>query len=304
MPKFEIRYAIYGFLGLAFVLVALMSVYTVPEGHVGIVKRWGKAVTQVDPGLNVKVPLADSIERIEVRQRKTSEELGAATSEQLAIGASISVNWTVDRDSAMQLFVEYGGLGQFESRILIPKLRSSAKAALSGYSATELIRSRQQAVSSIMDSMVRELEGFPIRINSPQIENIILPSGYLESVEAKERAREDAEREEHRLRQQGLVAQQQVNSAKAEAEALKLVADAHAYRIKVEAEAEAEAIRKVGTEIESFPAYTVLSGIKQWDGILPGIVLGPGTNTFLPLPAPLDMTDRPHRGTGGERPER
>ena len=140
-------------IGLLVLLLLFGAVYTVPEGHVGVVKRWSKAVGQVGPGLHVKIPVADRIERIEVRQRKNVEELAAATKNQLPTTATVPVNWTVNRDSAMDLFINYGGLDQFESRTLDPKLRSAAKAAISRFQADELIRNRQAAVAAIMDGM-------------------------------------------------------------------------------------------------------------------------------------------------------
>ena len=163
-------------IGLVVLFLLLGSVYTVEEGHVGIVKRWSKAVDQVGPGLHVKIPIADSIERIEVRQRKNVEDLAAATKNQLPTTATVSINWTVNRNSAMDLFIHYGGLDQFETRILDPKLRSAAKAAIARFQADELIRNRQAAVAAIMEGMALELEGFPVTVNSPQIENLSLPN--------------------------------------------------------------------------------------------------------------------------------
>ena len=144
----------------------------IEEGHVGIVKRWGKAVAQLDPGFHFKTPVAETIEEIEVRQRRNVEDLRAATENQLPITASVSINWTVNRESAMDLFIAYGGLDRFETRILDPKLRSAAKAALSGFPADRLIRNRQDAVAAIMANMTAELEGFPVTVNSLQIETI------------------------------------------------------------------------------------------------------------------------------------
>lgn len=46
------------------------SIYTVNEGHIGIVKRFSEAKEQVSPGLHFKVPFIDSVEEIEVRTRK------------------------------------------------------------------------------------------------------------------------------------------------------------------------------------------------------------------------------------------
>ena len=59
------------------------SFYTVPEGHVGIVKRFGKAVEQVDPGFHFKVPMVDNVEEMEVRTRKNVENMPVATFEQM-----------------------------------------------------------------------------------------------------------------------------------------------------------------------------------------------------------------------------
>ena len=136
--------------GFAVLVLVFFSVYTVEEGHVGIVKRFSKAIAQVDPGLHLKIPFVDTVEAIEVRQRKNTETLAAATENQLPVTADVSINWTVDRPSAMKLFIQYGGLAQFESRILDPKLRSAAKAAISKFPADQLIRNRQAAVNAIM----------------------------------------------------------------------------------------------------------------------------------------------------------
>lgn len=265
-------------------LALAMSMYTVPEGHVGVVKRWSKAIDQVGPGLHVKIPIADRIEKIEIRQRKNVEELAAATQNQLPTTATVSINWTVNRESAMALFIQYGGLDQFENRILDPKLRNAAKEAIGKFPADQLIRDRQAAVATIMEAMTRDLEGFPVTVNSPQIENLSLPPTYLQAVEEKERAREDAEKEKHRLEQQRLVAQQAVNSAEANAEAKRIEADAEAYRVTVEAEAEAEAIRLINEQLSQSPLYVDLVRAKKWDGILPQTVLGEGVGAFLSIP--------------------
>jgi regulator of protease activity HflC (stomatin/prohibitin superfamily) len=65
------------------VVVALIiltsSVYTVNEGHIGIVKRFSEAKEQVNPGLHFKVPFIDSVEEIEVRTRKNEERMASST---------------------------------------------------------------------------------------------------------------------------------------------------------------------------------------------------------------------------------
>ena len=40
------------------------------EGHVDVVKRFGKAISVAQPGLNFKIPLIDTTDTIEIRTRK------------------------------------------------------------------------------------------------------------------------------------------------------------------------------------------------------------------------------------------
>ena len=51
-----------GTIGVAIMVGTWSTFYTIDEGHVGIVKRFGEATTQVNPGLHTKVPFADTIE--------------------------------------------------------------------------------------------------------------------------------------------------------------------------------------------------------------------------------------------------
>ncbi len=151
-PRTSLKWAA----GIALLLLANASFSIIEEGHVGVVKRWGKAVVQLDPGFHFKLPVAETVEHIEVRQRTNIEFLSAATQDQLPITATVSVNWTVNRESAMALFIAYSGLDQFEARILDPKQRSAAKAALSMFPADRMIRNRQKAVAAIMTGMTAE----------------------------------------------------------------------------------------------------------------------------------------------------
>ena len=127
------------------------------EGYVGIVKGFGKAINQVDPGNLVKAPFVVTVTDIEVRQRKTIEDLQAAIQDQLPIPAAVSINWTVLRRSTIDMFRQYGNLKQFENRILNLQLRSASKAALSRFPANKLTQERQTVVADIMDTMTGEL---------------------------------------------------------------------------------------------------------------------------------------------------
>ena len=275
-------------LGLAVAATLLSSIYTVEEGHVAVVKRFSEAKYQVEPGLHFKAPIVDSLETMEVRTRKNVEEnIPVATAEQMPSHATVSVNWTVNRAEAIDIFKQYGGLDQFESRILDPKIKSGSKEAISKHTAEEIIRNRNVVITKIQDAIITAMEPYPIVINSVQLENITFPITYTEAIEAKQVALQEAVKEEHKLERQRLEAQRQVNTAEAEKQSRMKAADGVAYQTETEAKAEAEAIRLIGianagkiqamaTALATNPQVIEYEQVKRWQGNVPTTVMGNG----------------------------
>ena len=271
---------------IAFIII-WMVFFTIDEGHVGIVKRFGEATTQVNPGLHLKVPFADSVEELEIRTRKNAETLKASTFEQMPVQAEVSVNWTVIRSEAFELYKNYGGLDQFENRILDPRLRSAAKDALARFKAEEIVQNRGKVIQKIEETLLTTMAEFPVKLDSAQIENLVLPAKYLQSIETKQTEKNLAAAEKHRLERQKLEAQREVNTAEAKRDAEKARADGSAYAIMTEAKAEAEAIRLKGLaeaeaikkKAEAIKTSKVLVEYvkaQQWNGQMPTTVMGEG----------------------------
>jgi regulator of protease activity HflC (stomatin/prohibitin superfamily) len=282
------------FIGIGGLLVLMLlnsTFYTVEEGNVAIIKTWGEATEQVGPGLHFKLPLMHRIEHIEVRTRKNEESHPASSKEQMPLTVHISMNWTVQKESAMELYSKYGGLSQFESRIIDPKLRSASKSAVAKYTAEQLIVNRSAAIADITNAMLELMSDYEVSIDSVQIENIELPVKYLASIEAKQTAKNLADAEKHKLEQQKLQSQQLVNTAESQRDADKATADGLAYKIKTEAAAEAEAIRLKGqAEAEAMTAKakaiaqsaTLVEYEKalRWNGQMPSTVMGSDQNVL------------------------
>ena len=272
--------------GIGAIIVLYSSIYTVTEGHIGIVKRFSEAKEQVNPGLHFKVPFVDSVEEIEVRTRKNEEKMASSTKEQMPVTVSVSVNWTVDKTAALELFRQYGGLTQFESRILDPRFRSATKDVIPKFDAEKLIQDRATAIQAIEANLIEEMKDFPVTVDNIQIENIQLPAKYLTSIETKQTEKNLAAAEEHKLARQNLEAQRDVNTAKAKADGIKLVAIAEAEAIKIKGLAEAEAITAKAKALGNNPLIVKLTEAQNWDGKLPTTILG-GEN--MPI---LDMRNK------------
>ena len=276
---------------LVIVISAVQASYTVDEGHVGIVKRFGKAKEQVNPGLHFKIPYVDSVEILEIRTRKNLEKLNASTHEQMPVTAEVSINWTVKRDQAFDLYKRFGGLSQFESRILDPKLRSATKAALARYKAEEIIQNRTQVIALIEELLVEVMQEYPVKLDSAQLEDLGLPKKYIQSIETKQTEKNLAAAEQHRLERQKLEAQREVNTANAKRDAAKATADGRAYSIRIEAVAEAEAIKLKGlAEAEAIKkkaealndSLVLVEYVRaqQWNGQMPQTIMGGGQNVL------------------------
>ncbi len=276
------------------------SFFTVDEGHVGIVKRFGEATKQVNPGLHWKIPFVDTVAILEIRTRKNLEKLHASTHEQMPVTAEVSINWTVIRDQAFDLYKKYGGLSQFETRILDPKLRSATKDAIARYKAEEIIQNRGRVIAQISSFLHEVMKDYPVKLDSTQLENLGLPAKYIQSIETKQTEKNLAAAEKHRLERQKLEAQREVNTANAKRDAEKARADGAAYAIRIEAQAEADAIRLRGLaaaeaiqkKVEALNDSVTFVDYERallWDGRMPQTIMGEGMNILWNMGSAQDI---------------
>jgi regulator of protease activity HflC (stomatin/prohibitin superfamily) len=288
---------LFGSLGMLAGIVVLAVVafggwFIVPEGHQGVRLHFGEAVGQHGPGFHWKLPMIQDVEYIEVRTRNRKLELDAATRDRLQLRAGVSINWTAHKEAAKDIFVRYGSMEQFESRIVQPRIQTKAKEALSKFSADELIGEREKVTQEIKERLAISLEGFPLTLDSAQVENIDLPPVYMQAVLDKMKAYEDSQREKNVLEQQRLKALQEVNTAEADKRAAQERADGEAYRLNkvaegqaraiiLEGEARAKALAQIGQQLKNFPELVQYEGIQRWSGQVPQTVLGGADTNVL-----------------------
>lgn len=265
------------------VIAVFNSYYIVIEGHVGVVKRFGEAMDQENPGLHFKIPFIETVEMIEVRTRKNAEKMASSTKEQMPVTVEVSVNWTVNKEAALDLFKRYGGLSQFEQRILDPRFRSATKDTIPQFEAEQLIQDRASAIQGIERRLADEMEGFPVIVDNIQIENIVLPQKYINSIEIKQTEKNLAAAEEHKLERQRLEALRAVNTADAKAKGILKVAEAEAQSILLKGKAEAEAIEAKAKSLKNNPLIIKLTEAQTWDGKLPSTMMG---DSVMPI---MDM---------------
>ena len=265
------------------IIVLLTSFFITKEGHVDVVKRFGKAISVAQPGLNFKIPLIDTTDTIEIRTRKNMEEMSAATAEQMPVSATVSMNWSANQETILELYKAYGSLEQFEFRVIDPKFRAITKESIAKFTAEETINKRDQVEQRLRDYLTTATQDLPIKISSLNIENIELPKNYLQSIEVKQTEKNLADAEVFKLEKQNLEAQRAVNTANADAQSITLRAKAEADAIKLKGEAEAKAIEAKSKALQGNPLIVQLTQAQQWDGKLPTHMMGEGSNFLLDM---------------------
>lgn len=277
------RWAAMGFIALGILFLVFNCYYIVSEGHVGVIKRFGEAKSQENPGLHFKIPVIETVEMIEVRTRKNAEKMSSSTKEQMPVTVEVSVNWTVDKEAALDLFKKYGGLMQFEQRILDPRFRSATKDTIPKFEAEQLIQDRASAIQGIERRFSEEMAEFPVVVDNIQIENIVLPPKYINSIEVKQTEKNLAAAEEHKLERQRLEALREVNTSDAKAQGILKVAEAEAKSITLKGRAEAQAIEAKAKALKNNPLIVKLTEAQTWNGQLPTTIMGESSMPILDL---------------------
>jgi regulator of protease activity HflC (stomatin/prohibitin superfamily) len=266
-------------------LTLWLGVYRIDAGHVGIVKRFGNVIAVVDPGLHVKMPYADTVEEMEVRERAFSMKLEAASQDPLELPITVTVNWLVKRDKVKDLYIQFGSLQQFERRIIQPRLNDAVKGVTSGYTVNNLLRKRTEYRDMSQKAFTVRMPD-DIQITGFSIVNIGFPPEYTKAIRDKQVAREQAETEKYVLDRQRLTTTQVTQTAMAQRDADKARADGRAYEIKVQGQAQADAIRIMGQALAKHPLVVEYKKVERWGGKFPTTFMGgdAGAKTLWSLP--------------------
>ncbi|MDX2158023.1 MAG: prohibitin family protein [Hyphomicrobiaceae bacterium] len=285
VPGLGIGAGLLAVIAIIAVSILWMGVYRIDAGHVGIVKRFGNVISVVDPGLHVKIPYADTVEEMEVRERAFSKVLSAASQDPLELPIEVTVNWLVKRTHVQDLYVQFGSLAQFEVRIIQPRLNDAVKGVTSAYTVNDLLRKRTEYRDRSQKAFADRMPD-DIQITGFSVVNIGFPPEYTKAIRDKQVAREQAETERFVLERQKLTTTQVTQTAMAQRDADKARADGRAYEIKVQGDAQAEAVRVLGQALASNPLVVEYRKIEKWGGTFPTTFMGgeQGLNTLWSLP--------------------
>lgn len=247
------------FIGL---VLFFCSFKTIKSGEVGIKTRFGKVVnTQMNEGVNFKLPFIEKIVKINIRVQKTEIDTSSASKDLQDVNMKIAVNYRVNAEKSTNLYKNVGT--KYEETILQPAIQESIKAVTSQYTAEELITNRVEISTKCMETLQNKVEKYGLSIDNFNIINFSFSEEFNKAIEEKQ------------------VAEQKVLTAKQELEKEKI--EAEKKIVKAEAEKKANELKQ-----QSLTDNIIKEKfIEKWNGELPKAT---GSNSIFDITSILGGT--------------
>lgn len=257
---------------VALVLVAFLmsAMFTVAEGTVAIVTRFGKVKSVKQPGLNFKLPFIDGKTVMRTREQTIKfgdgEEYPAlkVTTKDMQ---SISIDLTVSNITTDPLKVYKAFVGRQLESMLLSRIKDAVQSNVSKYTIEEFISQRPKLAADIFKEVKEETEKYGIVITNVSITNHRFSEVYSNAVEEKKAAEQAVETE--KALQKKKVVEQESRIKIAELKVKERELEAEANKIETEAITK-ELLNKWWLE--------------KWDGKMPSVV---GNSQGIVLPSSL-----------------
>lgn len=258
-------FKIFGWI-LVIVLILMIvfgSFYTIGAGQRGVLLKFGAAYpTPMTPGLHFKVPIVQSIVKMNVQTQKYEAAQASAASQDLqTVTTDVAVNYHILSNDIVSIYTNIGQ--NYQDVIIQPAVQEVVKAVTAKYTAEQLITQRSAVKDDIEKGLRDRLATSNIFVDAISITNFDFSKTFNDAIEAKVTAQQNALAAQNKLSQVQFEAQQRIAQANGEAEAIKI---------------QASAIQSQGGA-----AYVQLQAISKWSGNLP-MVIGGNSIPFITIP--------------------
>ena len=211
----------YGLILFALLLLTFTAFYTIPAGHRGVLLTFGKpSMSSIDEGLHIKIPIAQTVKKMEVRKQKIEVTADSASKDLQDVQTTIALNFHLSSSQVPKLYQEIGN--DYRDRIINPSIQESVKATTAKFTAEELITRRSEVRNSIQEFITEKLKKYYIIVDDFNIVNFQFSDEFDKAIEAKVTAVQLKLKAEVDLERIKVEKQQKITQAEAEAEALRI----------------------------------------------------------------------------------
>lgn len=218
--------------------VVMMACAKIDSGTVGVKKKLGViSKEELAPGLKFFIPMVQSIEVVPVYDialhfaaeggRRTPKPVQALSNDGLPITVELTVRYSLDPENVAELMIDYGSPLPYtvEDKLIIPTVRSSVRDVISSHSTPDIYRMRDKFNETLRARLERDFKKEPRALfKDVLLRNVKFPLRFLEAIERKQIAEQEAERMKYVLQKEELEARRKEIEARGIANAQKIIA--------------------------------------------------------------------------------
>lgn len=244
-------------LGLAAILLSF-SIVTIPSGYTGVRVKFGQVDdTTVQNGINFKLPVVESIKKINNKQQDITftGQIWSETSGRTAIYYDgVTVTYQIAKDKSAWI---YANVQNYEDNLITQSLVASAvkesSKELSDTDATNRGKIEPLSTQHIQESLDGKYGEGTIIINKVVIAEADFDDSYNAAIAEKQNAQLAYEKQQienqKAVEQAEAEANAEIKRAEGDAESQKIAAEAEAEATKIQAAAQAEANKELSESI-------------------------------------------------------
>jgi regulator of protease activity HflC (stomatin/prohibitin superfamily) len=280
-----------GIAGGILVLLALLagSFVIVQPTEMAGKRRLGQVVVDqpLGPGLHVKLPLIDEIDRLQVSlETYKLDHLTVNTVDNQPINLAVGLTYRIPAAAVLKLLYEVGRAGNVDIADNFQRIIADRTAKIFAQQNTTTISENRERLSTALKTLLGTDLGrlYGIEVIDFQIAGITYSDSFRASVEAAVKAKNEAVAAENTVNRIRFEAQQAVARANGEAEAKLRIAEADRQAAILAAQGKAEAIRLEGDSranvlrlyadlLHGNPSVVDLVKADRWNGTLPQTLL-------------------------------
>lgn len=255
------------------------SIRQINAGEVAVVKIWGDAKEVRTEGIHFDFWMSHKYEIYDCKVQQVVVETEAYSKDAQTMDVELVVQYQIQKENAMMIAKNYGGLEMLESRISTISIERM-KSVLSSKDAMTIIETRGEVsneITQIISSAITD--DYYINVRNVVLTDISFSKAFEETVEQKMIAEQEKLKAEYEKQKSIVEAEAQLETAKKQAEAILYKAQQEALAEKERADAEAYALQIVqdvwnSMNEETKQAMLQKMAIERWEGSLPQTLVG------------------------------
>jgi regulator of protease activity HflC (stomatin/prohibitin superfamily) len=244
------------------IVIAMFPIVVVGAGERGVVFNNASGIENriLGEGVHTRIPLVESVHTLSIKVQKTDIKAEAASKDLQTVNTDIVVNWHLDSSKVNKIYQKIGDEDAVRDSILTPAVQEVVKAATAKYTASEVIAKRAELKNDIDKALSERIRSYNILLDDVSITNVSFSAEFNQAIEQKQIAQQKAEQAQFTAEQAKNDAQAAINRAQGEAESQRL------------------------QQQTLTPDLLEKLWIEKWDGHVPTVTGGDGTNLLFQVP--------------------